>query len=153
VHRIKEIFAEVRRRSGFSDQHFRAAFAAQLGIPDARLEQRKGRIQRIGQINDIIDILNLRCRGSVEDRVHALLSTRLKDIHELFGQLPDVLEDAWVDVATGNLERAHQRINAVPVRHPFELRYREPKPIDWESCTRVLARDVKQEALRRSWKG
>jgi hypothetical protein len=118
-----------------------------------RLEQRKGRIQRIGQINDTIDILNLRYRGSVEDRVHALLSTRLKDIHELFGQLPDVLEDAWVDVATGNLERAHQRINAVPVRHPFELRYREPKPIDWESCTRVLARDVKQEALRRGWKG
>lgn len=34
---MKEIFAEVRRRSGFSGQHFRAAFAAQLGIPDARL--------------------------------------------------------------------------------------------------------------------
>ncbi len=37
MHRMKEIFAEVRRRSGFSGHHFRAAFAAQLGIPDARL--------------------------------------------------------------------------------------------------------------------
>lgn len=116
-----------------------------------RLEQRKGRIQRIGQIHDTVHVLNLRYRGSVEDHVHDLLSLRLKEIHQLFGQLPDVLEDVWVDVALGDVEHAKQRINAVPKKHPFELRYREPKAIDWESCERVLARDVRVAALRAGW--
>jgi len=35
-----------------------------------RLEQRKGRIQRIGQIQDSIYVYNMRYRDSVEDRVH-----------------------------------------------------------------------------------
>jgi len=66
-----------------------------------RLEQRKGRIQRIGQVNDTVYVYNLRYIGSVEDRVHQLLSDRLQDIYTLFGQLPDVLEDVWVGCSTG----------------------------------------------------
>ena len=118
-----------------------------------RLEQRKGRIQRIGQIQDTVHILNLRYRGSVEDRVHVMLSLRLREIHSMFGQLPDVLEDVWVDLALGDVEQAQKRINSVPAKHPFELKYREPRAIDWESCERVLARDVKLEALRHGWGG
>jgi superfamily II DNA/RNA helicase len=52
----------------------------------SRLEQRKGRIQRIGQLLDSVDIYNLRYGGSVEDRVHELLSERLENIANLFGQ-------------------------------------------------------------------
>lgn len=59
-----------------------------------RLEQRKGRIQRIGQRRDTVCVANLRHRGSVEDRVHALLSERLENICDIFGQLPDTLRDA-----------------------------------------------------------
>ena len=71
-----------------------------------RLEQRKGRIQRIGQLSDTVSLYNLRYLGSVEDRVHQLLSTRLHDIYTLFGQVPDVLEDVWTNVAFGEIERA-----------------------------------------------
>lgn len=42
-----------------------------------RLEQRKGRIQRIGQARSEIWIANLRYRDSVEDRVHQVLADRL----------------------------------------------------------------------------
>lgn len=35
----------------------------------------------------------MRYAGSVEDRVHELLSQRLENISRLFGQLPDRLED------------------------------------------------------------
>ncbi len=66
-----------------------------------RLEQRKGRIQRIGKVRDEIFVYNMRYQGSVEDRVHELLSSRLEDIHGLFGQVPDVLEDVWIDVVIG----------------------------------------------------
>ncbi|MGI6377429.1 MAG: phospholipase D-like domain-containing anti-phage protein [Anaerolineae bacterium] len=116
-----------------------------------RLEQRKGRIQRIGQIHDTVYVCNLRYRGSVEDRVHELLSERLEDIYAVFGQLPDVLEDAWVAVAQGQRERAKQLIDEVPTQHPFELRYTQVHKVDWESCTQVLYDKAKQEVLRRRW--
>lgn len=47
-----------------------------------RLEQRKGRIQRIGQARNKIWIANLRYRDSVEDKVHRVLADRLQASHE-----------------------------------------------------------------------
>ena len=117
----------------------------------SRLEQRKGRIQRIGQIRPEVDVYNMRYANSVEDRVHQLLSQRLERISHLFGQLPDTLEDVWVKVALGKLEEARQTIDAVPERHPFALRYHEVERVDWESCARVLDDDTKQRSLVRGW--
>jgi hypothetical protein len=116
-----------------------------------RLEQRKGRIQRIGQLNDTVFVYNLRYLGSVEDRVHQLLSDRLQDIYTLFGQVPDVLEDVWIDVALGEVERAKQVIASVPTKHPFDLRYEKITRVDWESCERVLSASAKRQALSKGW--
>ena len=52
-------------------------------------------------------------------------------------QLPDTLEDVWVQVALGRVEQARQTIDAVPKQHPFALRYREVTRVDWESCARA----------------
>lgn len=116
-----------------------------------RLEQRKGRIQRIGQIRDTVQIYNMRYRDSVEDRVHQLLSARLAAIHQLFGQIPDVLEDVWIQVALGEIEAARQQLDAAPKQHPFDLKYRDVKPVPWETCARVLDTASANEALRRGW--
>ena len=117
-----------------------------------RLEQRKGRIQRIGQVNDIVYVYNMRYRGSVEDRVHELLSERLKSIYEMFGQLPDVLEDVWIDVAVGDIEKAKERINAVPTVHPFQMKYHDSvTAVDWDSCSKVLNRDDIKKKLMEQW--
>ena len=116
-----------------------------------RLEQRKGRIQRIGQLNDTVYIYNMRYLDSVEDRVHHLLSTRLQDIYTLFGQLPDVLEDVWIDVALGEVEEAKKIIASVPRKHPFDIKYERIEKINWESCERVLSNDAKRAALRQGW--
>jgi len=114
-----------------------------------RLEQRKGRIQRIGQLRDTVYVYNMRYKGSVEDRVHALLSGRLRAIHELFGQIPDVLEDVWIDVAQGEIEKAKQTIDAIPEQHPFEIKYHRIEKVPWESCSKVLdARDRKEHLLK-----
>ncbi|HHV75149.1 MAG TPA: DEAD/DEAH box helicase family protein [Thermoanaerobacterium sp.] len=119
-----------------------------------RLEQRKGRIQRIGQIYDEVYIYNMRYKDSVEDRVHELLSERLENIHNIFGQIPDILEDVWVDVALNNIEEAKKRINALPKKNPFELRYNEKlRKIDWESCANVLDNDEKKKYLMKGWNG
>lgn len=131
----------------------RLARLINLDLPwnPTRLEQRKGRIQRIGQIHDTVQIYNMRYKDSVEDRVHDLLSSRLQDIHALFGQIPDVLEDVWVAVALGEKEQAKKIINALPKSHPFEIRYSKVEKIDWESCCEVLDQRGKDRILREHW--
>jgi len=116
-----------------------------------RLEQRKGRIQRIGQIQDSIFVYNMRYRGSVEDRVHELLSDRLEDIFSLFGQIPDILEDVWIDIANGEIEKAKKLIASVKPKHPFDERYNQISEIDWESCSNVLDTDEKIDTLMNKW--
>jgi hypothetical protein len=57
-------------------------------------------------VRDEVYVCNLRYRGSVEDPVHQLLASRLEYIFDLFGQIPDVLESLWIDVAQGEVEQA-----------------------------------------------
>lgn len=132
----------------------RLATLINLDLPwnPTRLEQRKGRIQRIGQVHDTVKIYNLRYKDSVEDRVHQLLSTRLHDIYDLFGQIPDVLEDAWVAMALGEKEQARKIIDALPKEHPFEVRYTKVEKVDWESCSTVLSSQEKKRVLSEGWR-
>jgi hypothetical protein len=116
-----------------------------------RLEQRKGRIQRIGQIRDEVDIYNMRYKGSVEDKVHDLLSDRLENIYNLFGQIPDILEAVWVNVALGEIEKAKQTIDAVPKQNPFEIRYQRIEKVPWESCSKVLDNWERRQHLMKGW--
>lgn len=117
-----------------------------------RLEQRKGRIQRIGQVNDLVYIYNMRYKDSVEDRVHSMLSERLENIHDMFGQIPDVLEDVWIQVALNDIEQANRIIDEVPKSHPFKLKYEEGVgKVDWESCSKILDNKEKRKYLMKSW--
>ena len=117
-----------------------------------KLEQRKGRIQRIGQSRETVDVLNLRYRGSVEDRVHELLSSRLASIRDMFGQIPDVLEDVWVDVAKGEIAEAERHINEVQnIKHPFDERYSKVKDIDWDLCKTVLSSSDIKDHMMKKW--
>jgi hypothetical protein len=118
-----------------------------------RLEQRKGRIQRIGQRFAEVWVANLRYRGSVEDRVHELLSQRLEAIHELFGQIPDVLEDVWVDMAIGEEAEASKLIEKTEAvrRNPFDQKYSKVTDIDWETHHTVLDPIGIQEEMQKGW--
>lgn len=117
-----------------------------------RLEQRKGRIQRIGQARSEIWIANLRYRDSVEDRVHQVLADRLEAIHGLFGQIPDTLEDVWVQVALNDEQAARQLIDrTTATRNPFDVKYSKVEDADWETCASVLNGVSMKELLSREW--
>ncbi len=118
-----------------------------------RLEQRKGRIQRIGQVRSEVWIANLRYRDSVEDRVHQVLADRLEAIHELFGQIPDTLEDVWVQIALKDEAAAHQLINrSTATRNPFDVKYSKVEDADWETCSAVLNKTSLKELMSSGWK-
>ena len=117
-----------------------------------RLEQRKGRIQRIGQVRSEVWIANLRYRGSVEDRVHQVLADRLESIHQLFGQIPDTLEDVWVKIALESEQDALQLIDRTSAtRNPFDAKYSKVEDADWETCSLVLDPLAVKEQLSRGW--
>jgi superfamily II DNA/RNA helicase len=117
-----------------------------------RLEQRKGRIQRIGQPRSEVCIANLRYKNSVEDRVHHVLATRLQAIHALFGQIPDTLEDVWVKVALDAEADARQLIDrAAATRNPFDAKYSKVEDADWETCELVLDQFAVEDLLSKQW--
>jgi hypothetical protein len=117
-----------------------------------RLEQRKGRIQRIGQARSEIWIANLRYRDSVEDRVHKVLADRLEAIHGLFGQIPDTLEHVWVQLALNDEQAANQLIDrTAATRNPFDVKYSRVEDANWESCATVLNPLSVKEILSRRW--
>ena len=123
-----------------------------LALPwnPAHLAQRKGRINRIGQTADTVLLLNLRYSGSVEDDVHNRLSSRLQQIHQVFGTLPDMLEAVWI-TAAGRC-RAESVIEAIPKQHPFNLRYSAAYDDSGrDECASVLNRVEVVSRLQQGW--
>lgn len=118
----------------------------------AKLEQRKGRIQRIGQSRDTVDVLNLRYSDSVEDRVFDALSSRFQNLWDMFGQFPDALEDDWTKAILTSREEARKFITTAPKLNQFDLRYQASvEGGDWEGCAKVLAREDILAAMSRAW--
>lgn len=63
----------------------------------ARLEQRLGRIKRFGQARRMVDMLNLVYDETQDEKVYRVLSRRMKDKYDIFGGLPDTIEDEWIE--------------------------------------------------------
>lgn len=121
----------------------------------SRLEQRLGRIKRFGQSRRNVDMLNLVYHDTQDEKVYRVLSRRLKDKFDLFGGLPDTIEDDWIEseekLETMMDEYIHVRRKA---RDVFELRYKEtidPDKDRWELCSRVLSRRDVVDRLSLPW--
>jgi superfamily II DNA or RNA helicase len=121
----------------------------------SRLEQRLGRIKRFGQARTTVDMLNLVYHGTQDERVYSVLSRRLKDKFDLFGGLPDTIDDEWIE-SVEKLETMMDRYVHLrqKARDVFELRYKEtidPDQNRWELCSRVLSRKDVVEKLSEAW--
>lgn len=151
---IKIIFGTDAASEGLNLQTLGTLINIDLPWNPTKLEQRKGRIQRIGQKRDEVYVYNMRYKDSVEDKVHRALSDRLKSINEIFGQVPDVLESAWTLVAQGKIDEAKKTINELPEKSPFEAKYENPTMVqayDWERCSKVLDEFIKVEHFKARW--
>lgn len=152
--RMKILLGTDAASEGLNLQRLGSLIHIDLPWNPTRLEQRKGRIQRIGQRYSDVWIANLRYRDSVEDRVHELLSQRLEAIHGLFGQIPDTLEDVWIDMALGDKEDAARRIDQATAlkANPFDKKYSTVVDEDWDSTPRVIDPIEAGEILKRGWR-
>jgi superfamily II DNA/RNA helicase len=101
------------------------------------LEQRIGRIQRLGTSHAQVHILNLVLAGSVEERVVARLSAKLQTISESIGDIEGILESAG-----GDLEEDNSYEGMIS-----KLVVESLKGVDVEASTRSKERSI-EEAKR-----
>lgn len=121
----------------------------------SRLEQRLGRIKRFGQARRSVDMLNLVYHDTQDERVYQVLSRRMKDRYDIFGGLPDTIEDEWIE----SIERLEEEMDAYihlrrEARDVFEMRYQttiDPDKERWELCSRVLSRRDVVDRLSLPW--
>jgi superfamily II DNA or RNA helicase len=121
----------------------------------SRLEQRLGRIKRIGQARRSVDMLNLVYHETQDEKVYQVLSSRMKDRYDIFGGLPDTIEDEWIE----NVEKLDEMMDEYihlrqRARDVFEMRYQgtiDPDKDRWELCSRVLARRDVVDLLSAPW--
>ncbi len=121
----------------------------------SRLEQRLGRIKRFGQARRTVDMLNLVYHDTQDEKIYQVLSNRMKDRYDIFGGLPDTIEDDWID----SKEKLEQMMDEyIHLRHQardvFEIRYQQtidPHKDRWELCSRVLSRRDVVDRLSLPW--
>ena len=121
----------------------------------SRLEQRLGRIKRFGQVRDTVDMLNLVYHHTQDEQVYAVISRRMKDRYDIFGSLPDTIEDDWIESVEELEERMDEYMHLRDKAHnAFEVRYHEtidPDKDRWELCSRVLSRRDIVDRLSAPW--
>ncbi|WP_337288081.1 phospholipase D-like domain-containing anti-phage protein [Candidatus Methylomirabilis sp.] len=121
----------------------------------SRLEQRLGRIKRLGQARRTVDMLNLVYHETQDEKVYHVISRRMKDRYDIFGGLPDTIEDEWIETVETLEEMMDEYIHLRRrARDVFEMRYQEtidPDKDRWELCSRVLARRDVVDRLSAPW--
>ena len=154
-HEVRLLVATDAACEGLNLQTLGTMINVDLPWNPSRLEQRLGRIKRIGQRRQSVDMLNLVYHDTQDERVYAALSQRMRDRFDIFGSLPDTIDDDWIE-DIGRLEEMmdkyiHLRQHA---RDAFEIRYERqvnPDKDRWELCSRVLARRDIVEKLSAPW--
>lgn len=120
-----------------------------------RLEQRIGRIKRFGQVREKVDMLNLVNQDTVDEKVYARLSERMRNRYDLFGSVPDTIRDEWIEDIEELGEKMDEYIDAQKEATGFDLRYQKsgaPSEDDWRDCAAVLSRRDFSDLMRKSWR-
>src|SRR5215475_9392970 len=89
-------------------------------------------------------MLNLVYHDTQDEKIYQGLSRRLRDRFDIFGSLPDTIEDDWIE-SVEKLEAMMDKYIYLRQRDRdiFELRYKEtiePDKNRWELGSHVLAR-------------
>ncbi|MDR6726140.1 SNF2 family DNA or RNA helicase [Paenibacillus amylolyticus] len=121
----------------------------------SRLEQRLGRIKRFGQARKFVDMLNLVYSETQDEKVYNVLSERLRDTYDIFGSLPDTIDDDWIEdeeeLKRRMNEYMHERKKA---QDAFTVKYRGTLNSEahlWERCASVLSRRDIINKLSEPW--
>ncbi|MDP6999958.1 MAG: phospholipase D-like domain-containing protein [Candidatus Poribacteria bacterium] len=154
-HQIRLVVATDAACEGLNLQTLGTLINIDLPWNPSRLEQRLGRIKRFGQSRKYVDMLNLVYSETQDEKVYNVLSERLRDTYDIFGSLPDTIDDDWIEDEEELKDRMdeymHERQKA---EDAFSVKYRstlDPESHLWERCSAVLSRRDIVDKLSQPW--
>lgn len=153
-HQIRVVVATDAACEGLNLQALGTLINVDLPWNPTRLEQRIGRIKRFGQRRDSVDMLNLVFEQTVDEKIYARLSERMKNRYDLFGSLPDTIKDEWIEHIETMGEQMDAYIHAQKDATGFDLRYigtMLPPEKDWREFTEVLSRRDLATLMTAAW--
>lgn len=101
-----------------------------------RVEQRIGRIDRIGQVHEVVDILNYYYRGTVEEEIYSRLKSRIAWFSGVVGKLQPILArlpEAIQEAAMAGKDEKPQVLERVVGELEREIQRSEIEAIDLEN--------------------
>lgn len=154
-HDVRLLVATDAACEGLNLQSLGTLINVDLPWNPSRLEQRLGRIKRFGQLRPTVDMLNLVYHDTQDEKIYSVISRRMKDRYDIFGSLPDTIQDEWIE----NVEQLEVMMDEYihlrdQTRDVFEVRYQEtidPDADRWELCSRVLSRRDIVTKLSEPW--
>ncbi|MEQ1490530.1 MAG: phospholipase D-like domain-containing anti-phage protein [Terricaulis sp.] len=153
--RLRLVIATDAACEGLNLQTLGSLINVDLPWNPSRLEQRLGRIKRFGQVLDRVAMLNLVYQGTRDEQIYAALSARMENVYDIFGSLPDTIEDEWIRDAETLNERLREFTSRKSATvNAFDLRYADAVHTEgttWEGCERVLARRDIAQAMSKGW--
>ena len=105
-------------------------------------------------MRDKVDMANLVYHGTVDEKIYETLSSRMQDRYNIFGTLPDVIRDDWIEDIQTLGEKLREFTTKKKQANAFDLRYAADVTADeqrWELCERVLARTDVTKRLSLGW--
>ncbi|GHU10646.1 DEAD/DEAH box helicase [Betaproteobacteria bacterium] len=153
-HQIRVMVATDAACEGLNLQTLGALINVDLPWNPTKLEQRIGRIKRFGQKRETVDMLNLVFEHTVDEKIYARLSERMKDRWNLFGSLPDTITDEWIEDIETLGERLDEYIDAQKTATGFDLRYTgtmQPPDKDWREFSQVFSRRDLATLMSTAW--
>ena len=154
-HQIRVMVATDAACEGLNLQTLGTLINVDLPWNPTRLEQRIGRIKRFGQRRETVDMLNLVFEQTVDEKIYARVSERMKNRYDLFGSLPDTIKDEWIEDIETLGERLDEYIDAQKTATGFDLRYTatmKPPEKDWREFTEVLSRRDLATLMSTAWR-
>lgn len=151
--RVDVLVATDAACEGLNLQQMQSIINIDLPWNPVKLQQRIGRIKRVGQKANKINVLNLVYQDTIDEAVYTRLSQRFQNQFYFLGSLPDFFEDDWIEEEKKSLEELEQRIDQMEAVNSFDLHYGlhvETETADWRSYKKVFPRHKLHRLLLRA---
>jgi hypothetical protein len=155
-HKIRIVCATDAACEGLNLQTLGTLINVDLPWNPSKIEQRIGRIKRFGQKRKEVDMANLVYEGTLDERVYARLSERMRKRYDILGSLPDTIEDEWIDDIEAFEKHLMDFTKKEIPKEIFCQRYGDFLDEDgsgegWEKWKKVVSKQELEEHLLRPW--
>lgn len=140
---INIVFCSDAASEGINLQSARVLINVDVPWTPARLEQRIGRVARLGQIAKEVDIHNVWYPSSIEARMYRRIQRRLEDSNIAIGEFPDVVAESIKNAVLDDAEVDNSAAELQEIRNSYQTKALEElwSSVELEKTTSNVIRE------------